>query len=178
MFSPLTWEETKLRQGQLQRYLLKLHKKKIFTDADYAFVYPRGSNIGKIYGLPKTHKLTSVNKKLKLRPIISSISTYNYNLAQYLCKKLSPHIPKQYSTRDTFTFVNDISEIDSKDKFMISFDVSSLFTNIPLAETVDIAIQLLLDNEPGLGMSREELVTLFEFATAKSHFLFNDLRSN
>ena len=57
---------------------------------------------------------------------------------------------------------------------MISYDVSSLFTNIPLAETVDIAIQLLLDNEPGLGMSREELITLFEFATAKSHFLFND----
>ena len=57
---------------------------------------------------------------------------------------------------------------------MISFDVSSLFTNIPLTETVNIAIQLLLDNEQSLGMSREELQILFEFATAKSHFLFNE----
>ena len=75
------------------------------------------------------------NKTLKLRPIISSINTYNYNLAQYLCKKLSPHIPNEYSTRDTFTFINTIKEVDSREKFMISFDVSSLFINVPLDET-------------------------------------------
>ena len=57
---------------------------------------------------------------------------------------------------------------------MISFDVCSLFTNIPLNETIDIAVKLLLDNDPNIGMSKEELRKLFEFATSKSHFLFND----
>ena len=55
---------------------------------------------------------------------------------------------------------------------MISFDVSSLFTNIPLNETIDIAIELLMVNEPSIKFSRKDLKTLFQFATSKSHFLF------
>ena len=55
---------------------------------------------------------------------------------------------------------------------MISFDVSSLFTNIPLNETIDIAIELLMVNEPNIKFNRKELKTLFQFATSKSHFLF------
>ena len=54
------------------------------------------------------------------------------------------------------------------------FVVCSLFTNIPLNETIDIAVKLLLDNDLNIGMSEKELKTLFEFATCKSHFLFND----
>ena len=57
---------------------------------------------------------------------------------------------------------------------MISLDVTSLFTNIPLDETIDIAVQLLLDNDSNIGMNRNELKKLFEFATSKSHFMFND----
>ena len=70
--------------------------------------------MGRIYGLPKTHKLNvesnivDKNKKLKLRPIISSIDTYNYNLAKYLCNKLSPLIPTDFCTKDTFTFLDSI----------------------------------------------------------------------
>ena len=57
-FKKINSDPTKLREGQLQRYLLALHKKNIFSDEEYKFIYPGGSNIGKIYGLPKTHKLT------------------------------------------------------------------------------------------------------------------------
>ena len=82
------------REGQLQRYLSGLRKNKVFTDIEYKLIYPGGSDIGKMYGLPKTHKLSNINKKLKVRPIISSIDTYNYGLAKYLCVSLTKLIVK------------------------------------------------------------------------------------
>ena len=57
---------------------------------------------------------------------------------------------------------------------MVSYDVSNLFTNIPLIETIDIAVKLLIDNEPRIGITAEEVKTIFTFATSQSHFLFND----
>ena len=43
-----------------------------------------------------------------------------------------------------FTFVEELKEVSKFNKFMVSFDVCSLFTNIPLYETIDIAVNLLL----------------------------------
>ena len=57
---------------------------------------------------------------------------------------------------------------------MISFDVSSLFTKIPLNGTIDIAIDLLMEKEPNSKLSKKDLKVLFQFATSKSHFLFEE----
>ena len=59
--------------------------KKIFTKETYEKIYPSGSKPAFIYGTPKMHKLkhNTIND-LSLRPIISSIGTYNYNLAKFL----------------------------------------------------------------------------------------------
>ena len=58
-------------------------------------------------------------------------------------------------------------------KFLVSYDVTSLFTNIPLQETIDIAINLLFNHNPNLNITRKELKKLFLFATSKTHFIFN-----
>ena len=138
-----------------------------------------GSNIARIYGTPKIHKIdnniTDINvilSKLKLRPIISSIGTYNYNLAKYLSDKLIPHIPSTYSVNDTFTFVKDLNELSYKDKYLTSFDVVSLFTNIPLYETIELAVDIIKSKYPDLKITRNELTQLFRFATAETHFLY------
>ena len=36
--------------------------------------------------------------------IVSSIGTFNYNLARFLCDILSPLVPNDYSCKDTFSF--------------------------------------------------------------------------
>ena len=55
---------------------------------------------------------------------------------------------------------------------MVSFDVTSLFTNIPLHETIDIAVDLLFNNY-NIKMSKVQMKKLFMFATAQTHFLYN-----
>ena len=52
-------------------------------------------------------------------------------------------------------------------------DVTSLFTNIPLQETIDIAINLVFNHNPNLNITRKEFKKLFLFATSQTHFIFN-----
>ena len=46
---------------------------------------------------------------------------------------------------DSFSFVNDLLSV-YKVPFMCSLDVTSLFTNIPVDETIEICLDLLYQN--------------------------------
>ena len=58
---------------------------------------------------------------------------------------------------------------------MVSFDVESLFTSIPLDECIDLAITYIYQGNPGLKISPTDLKTLFSFATTETHFSFKDV---
>ena len=108
------------------------------------------------------------------RPIVPSIGAYSYRLAKFLSKMLTPHICVDYSCAGTFTFVNEIQNVGiSNDNFIVSYDVESLSTNIPLGETIDIAVNTLLENKPGMEISRDDLKKLFKLATSGTQFMFN-----
>ena len=107
------------------------------------------------------------------RPIPSSIGTYNYNLAQYLGSLSSPHIPSESSTKDSFTFIEEIKSISVTDKCLISFDVTCLFTNILLSEAIDIAINLIFENSPDIKFTKRELCKRFKIAISETHFTIN-----
>ena len=85
-----------------------------------------------------------------LRSIVSSIDTCNYKLTQFLGSLLSPHIPSNFTTKDSFTFIEEIKQLNMYAKFLISFDVTSLFTNIPQEESINIAIHTIFENYPNI----------------------------
>ena len=58
-------------------------------------------------------------------------------------------------------------------KILVSYDVTSLFTNIPLQETIDIAINLILNHNPNLNITKKELKKLFLFAASQAYFIFS-----
>ena len=84
-------------------------------------------------------KLSSCESFPKLRPIVSSIGTFNYDLARFHCDLLSPLVSNDYSCTDTSSFVSQIKNANLSGKFLVSYDLTSLFTIIPLQETIDIA---------------------------------------
>ena len=94
-------------------------------------MYPSGSAPAHIYGSPKMHKFSSRDSFPKLHPIVSCIGTFNYNLARFLCDLLSPLVPYDYSCKDAFAFVSQIKNANLPKNFLVSYDVTSLFTNIP-----------------------------------------------
>ena len=120
-------------------------------------MYPSGSAPARIYGTLKMHKFSSSDSFPKLRPIVSSIGTFNYNLARFLCDLLSPLVPNDYSCKDTFSFVSQIKNANLSKKFFVTHDVTSLFTNISLPETIDIAINLIFNHNPNLNITKKKL---------------------
>ena len=112
------------------------------------------------------HKFSSSDSFPKLRPIVSSIGTFNYNLAHFLCDLLSPLVPNDYSCKDTFSFVSEIKNANLSKKLLVSYDVTSLLINILLQETIDIAINLISNPNPNLNITRKELKKLFLFTTS------------
>lgn len=56
---------------------------------------------------------------------------------------------------------------------MCSFDVSSLFTNVPLDETIQICLDKLYALSDPPTMPRSVLKVLLEFTAKKSSFIFN-----
>ena len=129
------------------------------------------------YGLPKIHK-----ENCTARPILSAIGTYDYKLAKFIVLILQPLTVGQYTPKDSFSFVSEISEITAFQKdgdlAMASFDVSSLFTNIPLNESVDFCVDLLFSDCDTLEykdckFNRTQFRKLLSFAVKDTHFVFD-----
>ena len=118
-------------------------------------MYPSGSAPALIYGTPKMHKLSSSDSFPKLRLIVSSIGTFNYNLARFLCDLLSPLVPNDYSCKDNFSFVSQIKNENLSRKFLDFYDVTSVFTTIPLQEAIDIAINLIFNHNLNLNITKK-----------------------
>ena len=85
-----------------------------------------------------------------LWPIISFIGTYNYNLAKFLTELIDLVESKEHCAKDVFNFSEEIQQVSSNNNFLVSYDVCSLFTSIPLQETIQIAVELILQNNPQL----------------------------
>ena len=128
-----------------------------------------------MYGLPKTHK-----KDVPLRPILSMTGSAQHQLAKYLSSLLEPVLTLYSSNciRDSCTFADIIntSNLDSSFIFLCSFDISSLFTNDPLAETIQICADALYSLEhPPTPFSRQIFVELMEMTTSSVEFSCNDI---
>ena len=70
------------------------------------------------------------------------------------------------------SFVSQIKNASLSRKFLVSYDVTSLFTNIPFQETIDVAINLIFNHNPNLNITKKELQKLFLLATSQTHFIF------
>ena len=90
----------------------------------------------------------------------------------------SPLVPNDYSCKDVFSFVSKIKNINLSKKFLASYNLISLFINIPVQKTIDIAINLIFNHKPNLNVTRKKHKKLFLFATSQTHFIFHSKSYN
>ena len=124
--------------------LKKLKKKKIISENKYEDLYPVGSRPGILYGRAKIHKPIKDGVP-SFRPILSAIGTPTYKLSKFFVPLLTPLTLNEYTIKDSFSFAEELSNYDSN-LVMASFDVESLFTNIPLQETIELCVDLLFNS--------------------------------
>ena len=151
----------------------KLKQKNLFSEIEYDKLYPSGSAPARIYGTPKSQIFSSSDSFPNLRPITSPIGSSYYNLDGLLCDLLSPLVLNDYFCKDTSSFISPIKNAYLSRTFLVSFDVTSLFINFLLQETIDITINLIFNHNLNLNITKKELKKLFLFATSQAHFVFN-----
>ena len=157
-------------EDKLMRLLRKLLNNKVITKDTYNYVSPSGSSPGILYGLPKVHK-----KECPMRPILNTIGTFNYNLAKFFVPIIEPVTTNQFTLKNSYEFVKELSDLKIPNGVMASFDVVSLFTNIPLDETIEIITEELFQNSNDFqGFSKEQFSELLTLATKDSPFIFDD----
>ena len=162
------------KEKSMNKYISKLYKEEIINKETYWYIHSTSSNNATMYGQPKTHK-----PNYPLRPIISSIGSYNHNLSKYLYQLIKNNLPNKSCSyvKDSFDFVKKITEIKNSSKHtMISFDVDNLYTNVPVHEAIQITLDILYKkNNPALiPFSRAQLKQLLEFAVCNTPFRFFD----
>ena len=69
--------------------------------------------------------------------------------------------------------MEELKEVSINDKFLVSYDANSLFTNIPLKKKIKLEVDLIKTSYPNLKISSDDLTKLFKFATYGTNFLFN-----
>ena len=80
----------------------------------------------------------------KSRPIVDTTGTAHYGIGKFLSTLLNPLTQNEYAVNDSFDAAQRIQQIpqnlfDEGYRY-VSFDVVSLFTNVPLKRTVDVIL--------------------------------------
>ena len=137
-------------------------------------MYPTGCVPPKFYGLPKIH-----NPDTPLRPIVSSCGSVTYGVARELAKILKPLVGKSpHHITSTQDFVEQERQIKLEPgECLSSYDVSALFTSVPIDPALNI-IKDLLDNDTTLKertvMEVGDIILLLEFCLKNTYFSFQD----
>ena len=137
-------------------------------------ICPVGFRPGILYGNPKFHKPVVENMP-KLRPSLSAINTPGYNLAKFLIPILELLTHNEFTVKGSFSFAKENTKYDSS-LFMASSDVESLFTNIPLKETINNCISDIHNKNLCNGkLNKSDLFKVLETATSESSFVLDFL---
>ena len=135
-------------------------------------MYPTGAVSPKYYGLPKIHKAGT-----PLRPIISSTGTATYNTAKELARILKPLVgSSNHHVQNTRDFIEQVKDVRLRDgDCIISYDVTPLFTSVPIKPVLEIIQQRLTkdqDLHKRTSMTIKQIISLLEFCLNSTSFVF------
>ena len=135
-------DSTITRMTTLQNYLRNLCNRGEISKIEFDQMRQKNAKPARAHGIPKIH--TTFTNIPKLRPIIDTTGSSHYLVGNYLAQLLYPLTNNEFTLKDSFEVVNCIQDIPSS-LFVngckyVSFDVESLFTNVPIKRTINIIL--------------------------------------
>ena len=161
-------------ERDLNAMLLSLKKQKKIDEPTYRKLHSTDGTPPAIRGSIKHHKEGN-----PLRPIVTCIGSALYNTSKFLTDILSPLQNRNgYSVSNSLQFSNEVSDIRiNDDEVLVSFDVVSLFTAIPVNKACDY-IKKKLEDDTSLpsrtNLNISDIVSLLNFTLSNNYFVFND----
>ena len=126
---------TKDPTDSTERKTTTLIKKTTLSEDLCKKLSPTGSRPPRLYGLPKIHK-----EGVPLRPIVSNIGAPMYQLSKHLAELLGQLTGKStHHVKNSSQFVQTLDSIKIQPgEIMVSFDTVSLFTNVPIIDSLQL----------------------------------------
>ena len=123
---------------------------------------------GYIYANPKIHKRL---QDPPFRPIISQVGTVTYELSKHINEIIVKYLPKKYQTDSTFEFLSLLKNCNQQG-MLASLDVDSLFTNVPVEQTIEIILHHAYNHPtmPPPPMPQDIMKKLLLICTTKTPF--------
>ena len=171
-YKKLNSDPTNKFKASLSKLLKKWKDNNIITHSVWQHLYPTAADIPKLYGLPKVHK-----QGYPLRPIVSSVNSVTYESAKFLAKILGPlvgHLP--YHIKNSSDFVQKVKDLEVPPPWkLVSFDVSALFTSIPIDEALKVTKTRLeqdstLKDRTNLGI--DDIIDLLDVCLNTTYFSY------
>ena len=170
----LTYDPTLETLAETKRLANKLHTSDIIDNTTHKFLtIDNQARTPQLYLLPKIHKQDNPG-----RPIISGCGGPTVKLSQYadhLLKPLLKHIPSYI--QDTTDFLRRIFSLnqDLPDNIiLITFDVKSLYTNIPNDQGIQACVDMLNENNIITPELRQSVIDILSLILNKNSFTFNN----
>ena len=123
-----------LSNKKIKAYLSNCVSNGLIPPATHLQLTTKSPRLPTLYLLPKIHKANNPG-----RPIISACGGPTEKISSFVDHALKPHVTSLPShVKDTTHFLNKLSTLDVPDNhFLMTIDVSSLYTNIPHNEGID-----------------------------------------
>ena len=177
-FVVLPSDPTARNERKVNAILKNLLQANEFTKArhDHLRVSEDGTHPPLFYGSAKLHK-----DGAPLRPIVSTIGSSTYKIAKRPNNVLSPYAQQAISyVRNTTDFLEKLEDVTiDDDEVMVSFDVKSLFTSVPVDDAYAAIEQLVrADHHDGVreptGMGTEAIHLLLKLCMSITNFKFRN----
>ena len=171
-------EDTTIRRVEtIKSYINTMFNRGEVTAEEVKQMRRKGANRARARGLPKTHK--TFDKIPPFRPVVDTTNTPYSGIGTYLKTLLNPLTVNEFSMKDTFQAVEEIGKIDytllEKGYRLVSFDVVSLFTNVPLKRTVNVILdRIYKDKVIETKLKKSTLKKLILDCCTKTTFSFNN----
>ena len=173
-YQKITKPPFKRIERELNSQLLDLKRQHKLDERTYRKLHSTDGIPPAIRGSVKHHKPGN-----PLRPIVTCNNTSLYNMSKHLADILSPlQNHNGYSVTNSNDFANKLTNttIDD-DEIMVSFDVVSLFTAIPVDRACEhIRKKLNKDNTLGqrTRLSIDDIIKLLRFTLSNSYFNYDN----
>ena len=137
-----------------------------------------GARTPQFYVLPKIHKEHNGTFPIGNpgRPIVSACNSRTENISGFIDEILQPHVKNLDSyVKYTADFLRRLQNVPcvSKKAFLVTLDVTSLYSNIPHKDGIKACEHFLNSKPNSSGISTESLCELISTVLTKNHFQFN-----
>ncbi|XP_036320814.1 uncharacterized protein LOC118735267 [Rhagoletis pomonella] len=124
----------------------------------------------RLYGLPKIHK-----ENTPLRPISAFTNVPCYKLSKFIGQTLKEIVSHEYNVHNSFQLKDRLKNIRiEEDEILISFDVVSLFTNIPVQFAIRIIMEQWTSLQRHTTLTRKQFLTTLEFCLRDNNYFLYD----